>query len=77
MCSMSLPCPGLDTSASTGKVGWELGSQAMSFPLGGTGCPFLRGLEVSHWISWDFSEEVSSVLLPPKWAELPWVWLVQ
>lgn len=25
----------------------ELGSQAMSFPLGGTGCPFLRGLEVS------------------------------
>lgn len=49
----------------------------MSVPLGGTGCPFLRGLEVSHWISWDFSEEVSSMLLPLRWAELPWVWLVQ
>lgn len=75
--SMSRTGSVLDTSASTGKVGLWLRSQGTGVPLGGTGCPLLWGLEVSHWVSWDFSEEGSSVLLPLRQAELAWFWLVQ
>lgn len=75
--SVSRAGSALDTSASTGKEGLWLRSQGMGVTLGGTGCPFLRRLEVSHWVSWDFSEEGPSVLLPVRWAELTWVWLVK
>lgn len=75
--SMSRAGSALNTSDSTGKVELWLRSQGMGVSLGGTGCPFLWGLEVSHWVFFEFSEEGPSMLLPLRWAELTWVWLVQ